>query len=393
MTNLFEHSATNHQATSAPLAERMRPQTLDEVLGQEHLTGGEGSLRRHVESGSIPNVVLVGPPGAGKTTLARIAARTAGLKLEELSAVACGLPDVRRVISDARQHLGATGQQTVLFLDEIHRFNKAQQDALLPAVEAGVLRLVGATTENPYVSINRALLSRVVVYALRTLTADDLAPLLNRATSDTERGLSRDRTFHLSDEACAEIVVRSTGDARVALTLLESAAVLAATGVPAGDTATIALADVEAASDRRPLAYDRAGDYHYDTISAYIKSMRAGDADGAMLYLATMLEGGEDPMFVARRLVIFASEDVGLADPQALQLASAALAATEKIGMPEARIILGHVTAYCANAAKDRSAYSAINAAMDRVRREGAPRIPEHLLNTDERQRIHQGRS
>jgi putative ATPase len=278
------------------------------------------------------------------------------------------------VIADAEHRLGANGRGTVLFLDEIHRFNRAQQDALLPAVEQGTVRLIGATTENPYVSVNRALLSRLVVYELMALDPDTLAALLEEATSDTERGLSRARERTLDHDAAALIVQRSGGDARAALTLLEAAAFVAG-----GER--IDVDSVKAASDRRPVRHDRAGDQHYDIISAYIKSMRAGDVEGALTWLAAMIEGGEDPMFIARRLAIFASEDVGPGDPQALVLAHAALGITERIGLPEARITLSQVTRFCAEAPKDRQAYDDIGRHSERIREAGTPEVPPHLRN------------
>lgn len=354
----------------------MRPASLSDVVGQDAIVGDEGSLRRQMAGEHVPNMIIVGPPGSGKTTIARLVADEAGMQLRELSAVAVGLPKVREVIAEADELLGAHGTQTLLFLDEIHRFNKAQQDALLPSVEAGVIRLVGATTEAPYATVNQALLSRVVVFELTPLTPDDLATLIERAVTDDKRGLSRagDRTIDV--EAVDLLIERSGSDARTALTLLEAAAAFSEAG-----RSNITADDVREASDKRAVRYDRAGDAHYDSISAYIKSMRAGDADGAITYLAAMIEGGEDPAFIARRLAIFASEDVGNADPQALLMASSALHVTERVGLPECRITLSQVTRYCANAPKDRSDYDAIGAAMQAVREHGSPDIPANLTN------------
>ena len=377
MTDLFASAAADQRAALAPLADRMRPRALDELVGQEHLTGPKGALHRQLEAGHVPNMVLVGPPGSGKTTLARLVAAAAGMALEELSAVACGLADVRRVIAEATQRLGANQQQTVLFLDEIHRFNKAQQDALLPAVEAGTIRLVGATTENPYVSINRALLSRMVVYELKRLGRDELEGLLRRAIEDDVRGLARTRPWRVDDDALELIMDRSGGDVRGALTLLETASFLAGEG----DEGHLERHHVEDASDKRRVAFDRAGDQHYDTISAYIKSMRASRPGDALLYLAAMVAGGEDPLFIARRLAIFAAEDVGNADPQALLLANAALQVTASVGLPECRIVLAQVTRYCAEAPKDRTAIQDIDNSIAHVREHGSPDIPAHLTN------------
>jgi putative ATPase len=374
MDDLFDSAADQQRARLAPLADRMRPRSFDEVAGQARLVGDTGRLRRQLAQGHVPNMVLVGPPGSGKTTIARLVAAEANLALEELSAVAAGLADVRRVVEDARTRLGGSGRQTVLFLDEIHRFNKAQQDALLPTVEAGAIRLVGATTENPYVSINRALLSRLVTYELEALRREDLAELLHRAASDTERGLARGGDVELTDEAVEAILERVGGDARGALTLLEASTLLAPDRVVRAE-------HVLEASDRRRIDFDRAGDQHYDHASAYIKSMRAGDADGSLRWLAQMLVGGEDPMFIARRLVIFAAEDIGPAKPMALVLATAALETARSIGMPECRIALAQATRYCAEAPKSRQAIEDIDAAMTAVRDGGTDAIPLALTN------------
>ncbi|MEO6866450.1 MAG: replication-associated recombination protein A [Gaiellales bacterium] len=374
MADLFDSAADEQRVRLAPLADRMRPRSFDEIVGQTRLVGDAGRLRRQLAQGHVPNMVIVGPPGSGKTTIARLVAAEAGMHLEELSAVGAGLPDVRRVVDEARQRLGGIGRQTVLFLDEIHRFNKAQQDALLPTVEAGAIRLVGATTENPYATINRALLSRLVTYELEPLTREQLEKLLQRAADDTERGLARGGAVTLKPEGIEAILERSGGDARGALTMLEAATLLSADRV-------IGAEQVREASDRRRVDYDRAGDQHYDHASAYIKSMRGSDAEGSLRWLAQMLVGGEDPMFIARRLVIFAAEDIGPAKPMALLLATAALETVRSVGLPECRIALAQATRYCAEAPKSRQAIDDIEQHMNAVREGGTAAIPIELTN------------
>jgi putative ATPase len=359
-------------ASEAPLAVRMRPRNLEELVGQEHILGAGSALRTAIESGHPHSAILYGPPGSGKTTLARIAAGGADAAFEEESAVNAGRAEVRAVIERARERREGGGRGTILFLDEIHRFNKAQQDALLPAVEEGLLTLIGATTENPYFEVNSALLSRAQIYELRPLEAADVELLLRRALSDPERGLADPPP--ISDGALEFLAQRAGGDARVALSALERAAERA--------SETGAEVDVEAAEDalqRRALEYDREGDRHYDYISAWIKATRGSDPDASLYYLAVMLEGGEDPRFIARRMVILASEDIGNADPQALLVATAAAQAVDRVGLPECALNLAQAAAYLALAPKSNAATTAISAARREVREHGAKVPPDYL--------------
>jgi putative ATPase len=373
--DLFAALVEDRMEAGRPLAARMRPHTLEEVVGQPRLLGPEGFLRRAIAEDRVPSMVLYGPPGTGKTTLARLVAVSTRSEFEELSAVSAGLADVRAVMQRARDRL-ASGTRTVLFLDEIHRFNRAQQDALLPAVEDGLLTLIGATTENPYYEVNAALVSRLRVLVLEGLTDDDVGVLVDRALAEP-RGLGG--RVELAPEARAALVARAGGDARHALNLLEAAAA----GV--ADGGTIAEDDVVHASGGRAVVYDREGDAHYDTISAFIKSMRGSDPDAAIYYLAAMLQGGEDPKFIARRLIVAASEDVGNADPRALEVAVAAARAVEFVGMPEARIPLAQATTYIALAPKSNASYRAVDAALELVEREGARRPPLALRDSSRR--------
>jgi putative ATPase len=344
-------------APDAPLAARMRPATLDEVVGQQHLLGEGTALRTAIEQGVPHSMILFGPPGTGKTTIARLVAKQSDHAFEELSAVEAGRPQVREVMARAGERRRG-GQGTVFFLDEIHRFNKAQQDALLPAVEDGTVVLIGATTENPYFEVNSALISRTRIYELLALSDDDLVALLRRA----EPGIP--------DDVAAFLAARSGGDARTALNALELA-------LEAHDELTIEAA--EDALQRKAVLYDRAGDKHYDFISAWIKSTRGSDVDASLYYLAVMLEGGEDARFIVRRMVILASEDVGMADPQALVVATAAAAAVEHVGMPEAHYALAQCAVYLALAPKSDAAGRALHAARAHVREHGAPDPPGPL--------------
>jgi putative ATPase len=381
---LFDTGDTgqNSQPVSAdaPLAVRMRPRSLDEMIGQEHVLGPGSALRRAIESGRPHSAILYGPPGAGKTTLARIAASGARGAFEEESAVNAGKAEIRGVIERARERRRASGRPTILFLDEIHRFNKAQQDALLPAVEDGTLTLIGATTENPYFEVNSALLSRSQVYELRPLEPEQVEELLRRALRDPERGIPDPPP--VSEEAIAMLATRSGGDARVALGALERAtervADIGHSGV-GSKSAAVDVAAVEDAMQRKAIDYDRQGDRHYDFISAWIKATRGSDVDASLYYLAAMLEGGEDPRFIARRMVILASEDVGNADPQALLVADAAASAVDRVGLPECALNLAQAAVYLALAPKSNASYKALSAARAEVRRNGARTPPDYL--------------
>ncbi|PRY17895.1 recombination protein MgsA [Kineococcus rhizosphaerae] len=362
----------------APLAVRMRPRSIDEVVGQQHLLGPGSPLRRLASEGDLgragpASVILWGPPGTGKTTLATVLASSGGRRFTELSAVTAGVKDVRTVMETARTDRDLYGRQTVLFLDEIHRFTKAQQDALLPGVENRWVVLVAATTENPNFSVVTPLLSRSLLLTLQPLTADDVRGLVQRAVADP-RGLAGE--VRLDDDALEHLVRVADGDARRALTALEAAA---GTALDGDGEAVVTLADAERALDRAAVRYDRAGDQHYDVASAFIKSMRGSDVDAALHYLARMIEAGEDPRFIARRIVIAASEDVGMADPSALQTAVAALHAVAQIGMPEARIVLAQAVVHNATAPKSNAAYNGINAAIADVRAGLGGSVPAHL--------------
>lgn len=355
---------------SAPLAVRMRPAGLDEVVGQAHLLGTGSPLRRLVEGTGAASVILYGPPGTGKTTLASLISHATGRRFEALSALTAGVKEVRAVVETARRAL-LNGEQTVLFIDEVHRFSKTQQDALLAAVENRVVLLVAATTENPSFSVVAPLLSRSLILQLQPLTSDDIETVVRRAAGDP-RGL--DGAVEITDEAVGLLVSLSAGDARRALTALE---VAAETAVAAGSPVTVET--VEQSLDRAAVRYDRDGDQHYDVISAFIKSIRGSDVDAALHYLARMLVAGEDPRFVARRLMILASEDIGMADPTALPVAVAAAQTVALIGMPEAQLTLAHATVHLATAPKSNAVTTALGAAMDDIRSGKAGMVPAHL--------------
>ena len=364
MGDLFSEAAGRRLDAVAPLAQRLRPSTLEDFVGQEHIVGPGSGLRLAIEGDRVRSLILYGPPGSGKTTLARIVAKTTGSEFEELSAVSATVGIVREVLARARERLGATGRRTILFLDEIHRFNKAQQDTLLPGLEEGLVTLIGATTENPYFELNSALLSRMQVYELEPLTGEQLLAVVRRGADVLD--------VELSVPVEELIVHRSGGDARSALGILELA-------VDAAEGRSVEERHVEDAARKRPLLYDKNGDAHYDVISAWIKSTRASDVQASIYYLAAMLEGGEDARFIARRMIVLASEDIGNADPQALVVAVAAAQAVEHVGLPEARINLAQAATYLARAPKSNASYKALGAAAADVREHGNLRPPDAL--------------
>jgi putative ATPase len=377
MLGLFDAGGDPAAAVREPLAARMRPRSLDEFIGQDHIVGPGRALRRAIEADALPSMILWGPPGTGKTTLAQIIAARTGAQFTALSAVSAGVADLRRVVADAAK-LKAAGRRSVLFIDEIHRFNRAQQDAVLPYVEDGTVTLVGATTENPSFEVNSALLSRSRVFVLRALEDDDVRTLIVRALGDAERGLAATGVA-IVPAALDALVNLANGDARVALGTLEFAAAAARpgeSGEPLIDESTVA-----DALQKRARSYDKNGDGHYDTISAFIKTVRGSDPDAAVYYLARMIESGEDPLFIARRLVILASEDIGLADRNALPLAIAAQQAVHFIGMPEGFYPLAHATLYLATAPKSNTVGRAYGAAMHDIAQTRNDPVPPHLRN------------
>lgn len=367
-----------NSGAAAPLATRMRPATLDEYVGQAHLLGEKGVLRQAITMDRIPSMILWGPPGSGKTSLAAIIGRTAKATISSLSAVSAGVADLRKVVQEAQARQELTGRRTILFIDEIHRFSKSQQDAVLPYVEDGTVTLIGATTENPSFEVNAPLLSRTRVYKLEPLTDAEVTALVSRSLADTDRGLGK-QNVTVCSEALAYLVSMANGDARVALNALELAVTLAKNNETGERSVT--REDIAKALQRRLLPHDKKGDFHYDLISAYIKSVRGSDPDAAVYWLARMLEGGEDPLFVVRRMVILASEDIGLADPQALGVAVAAQQAVHFIGMPESIFPLTQATLYLATVPKSNSALRAYAAAREAVNETGNLSVPLHLRN------------
>ena len=376
--DLFDYMKEQTLENESPLASRMRPRTLEEVAGQEHIIGKDKLLYRAIKADKLGSVIFYGPPGTGKTTLAKVIANTTSSRFQQINATVAGKKDMEEVVKEAQQHLGMYGKKTILFVDEIHRFNKGQQDYLLPFVEDGTLILIGATTENPYFEVNGALISRSIVFELKPLKKEDICKLLERAATDTERGMGSYGAV-LEDEAKEFLADISGGDARAALNALE----LGVLTTEKSEDGKIHI-DLETASQciqKRVVRYDKTGDNHYDTISAFIKSMRGSDPDAAVFYLAKMLYAGEDIKFIARRIMICAAEDVGNADPQALQVAVAAARAVERLGMPEARIPLAQAVTYVASAPKSNAAYLAVDEAMEAVRSVKTT-VPVHLQDS-----------
>lgn len=374
--DLFEYNRSLQGGKDAPLAARMRPKVLEEFVGQEHIVGKGKLLYRAIKSDRLSSVIFYGPPGTGKTTLAKIIANTTKSKFRQINATTAGIKDIKDTVEDARADLGMYGTKTILFIDEIHRFNKGQQDALLPHVEDGTLILIGATTENPYFEVNKALVSRSIVFELRQLEEKDIRLLLQRALKDEKNGMG---AYHaeMDEDALGFLANTANGDARTALNALELAVLTTEAG--ADGRVHITLEEAQECIQKRALNYDKDGDNHYDTISAFIKSMRGSDPDAALYYLAKMIYAGEDPKFIARRVVICASEDVGNADPRALQVAVAAMQAVHFVGMPEGRIPLAQAVSYVACAPKSNAAYLGIDKALSDVRNIRIRTVPPHL--------------
>ena len=374
--DLFDYMREQNKETSGPLASRMRPTTLDEVVGQQHIVGKDKLLYRAIKADKLSSIIFYGPPGTGKTTLAKVIAHTTSAEFMQINATSAGKKDMEEVVEQAKANQGMYQKKTILFIDEIHRFNKGQQDYLLPFVEDGTIILIGATTENPYFEVNGALLSRSVIFELKKLSVDDIKTLIKRALTDKEKGMGA-YDAQIDDDALDFLADVSNGDARAALTAIEL-------GVLTTDRAEdgIIHITIDVASEciqKRVISYDKKGDNHYDTISAFIKSMRGSDPDAAVYYLARMLYAGEDVKFIARRIMILASEDIGNADPMAMVLASSAAAAVERVGMPEAQIILSQAVTYMACAPKSNAAYNAISEAMRVVKETKTPPVPAHL--------------
>lgn len=374
--DLFEYMRQQNMKDESPLASRLRPTTLDEVVGQQHIVGKDKLLYRAIKADKLNSIIFYGPPGTGKTTLAKVIANTTSAEFMQINATSAGKKDMEEVVAAAKNNQGMYGKKTILFIDEIHRFNKGQQDYLLPFVEDGTIILIGATTENPYFEVNPALLSRSVIFELKKLSTEDIRTLLLRAVNDTEKGMG---SYHaqMDDDALEFLADMANGDARAALTAIELG--ILTTDRSEDGIIHITLDVASECIQKRVINYDKTGDNHYDTISAFIKSMRGSDPDAAVYYLARMLYAGEDVKFIARRIMILASEDIGNADPQALQVAVAAAQAVERLGMPEARIVLAQAVTYMASAPKSNSAINAIDKAMRVVQETKTPPVPVHL--------------
>lgn len=374
--DLFEYMRGNVQKKESPLAARMRPETLNEIVGQKHIIGEGKLLYRAIKADKLSSILLYGPPGTGKTTIARVIANTTKADFTQINATAAGKKDMEEVVKQAKEAMGMYGRKTILFIDEIHRFNKGQQDYLLPFVEDGTIVLIGATTENPYFEVNSALISRSIIFELKLLEKDEIKELINRAVVNEEKGMG---SFHtvIEEEASDFLADMAGGDARTALNAVELGVL--STERTLDGLIHITLEVAEECIQKRALRYDKGGDNHYDTISAFIKSMRGSDPDAAVYYLARMLYAGEDIKFIARRMLICASEDVGNADPQALQVAVAASLAVERVGMPEAQIILSQAVTYIAAAPKSNAAVMAVSSAMESVKTEKIKTVPPHL--------------
>lgn len=374
--DLFEYMRQQNMKDESPLASRLRPTTLDEVVGQQHIVGKDKLLYRAIKADKLSSIIFYGPPGTGKTTLAKVIANTTSAEFMQINATSAGKKDMEEVVAAAKNNQGMYGKKTILFIDEIHRFNKGQQDYLLPFVEDGTIILIGATTENPYFEVNPALLSRSVIFELKKLSTEDIRTLLLRAVNDTEKGMG---SYHaqMDDDALEFLADMANGDARAALTAIELG--ILTTDRSEDGIIHITLDVASECIQKRVINYDKTGDNHYDTISAFIKSMRGSDPDAAVYYLARMLYAGEDVKFISRRIMILASEDIGNADPQALQVAVAAAQAVERLGMPEARIVLAQAVTYMASAPKSNSAINAIDKAMRVVQETKTPPVPVHL--------------
>ena len=374
--DLFEYMRQQNMKDESPLASRLRPTTLDEVVGQQHIVGKDKLLYRAIKADKLSSIIFYGPPGTGKTTLAKVIANTTSAEFMQINATSAGKKDMEEVVAAAKNNQGMYGKKTILFIDEIHRFNKGQQDYLLPFVEDGTVILIGATTENPYFEVNGALLSRSIIFELKNLSTEDIKTLILRAVNDKEKGMGAYDAV-IEEEALDFLADVANGDARAALTAIE----LGILTTERSDDGKIHIT-LEVASEciqKRVVRYDKTGDNHYDTVSAFIKSMRGSDPDAAVYYLARMLYAGEDVKFIARRIMILASEDIGNADPQALQVAVAAAQAVERLGMPEARIVLAQAVTYMASAPKSNSAINAIDKAMRVVQETKTPPVPVHL--------------